>query len=105
MRSALRTLVRATVRAVPGRSMTTSLPLLSYFSSKNLHIGEEGGSSPKAAAWPKPKVHNSNITGSGSDPRSQLTTEQNKEVDDHNRHFTKERAREDKANDKGGPRH
>ncbi|KAK9443875.1 hypothetical protein VB005_02400 [Metarhizium brunneum] len=96
MRSPLSTLVRATVPAIPGHSMTTSLPLLSYFSSKNPLVGKEGRSSPKAAAKPKPKpkpkVYNSNITGSGSDPRSQLTTAQNQEVDEHNRHLTKEGA-------------
>jgi hypothetical protein len=87
--------------------MTTFLLLLSYFSSKNPPVGKERRSSPKAAAKPKPKpkVYNSNITGSGSDPRSQLTTAQNQEVDEHNRHFTKERAREDRINNKGGTCH
>jgi hypothetical protein len=44
MRSPLTTLVRATVPAIPGHSMTTFSPPLSYFG---------GGSSSKAAAWPK----------------------------------------------------
>ncbi|RFU77537.1 umta methyltransferase [Trichoderma arundinaceum] len=105
MRSPLSTLVRATVPAIPGHSMTTSSPIFSYFSSKDSPVGKEGRSSPKAAVKPKPQVYNSNITGSGSDPRSQLTTAQNQEVDEHNRHFTKERAREDGTNDKGGTRH
>ncbi|KAF5136470.1 hypothetical protein E5D57_000232 [Metarhizium anisopliae] len=84
--------------------MTTSLPVLSYFSGKNLPVGEEGGSSPTAADRPKPTVYNSNITGSGADHRSQLTAVRNKKVYDHNRHVAEERANEDSANDKGGPR-
>jgi hypothetical protein len=85
--------------------MTTSLPLLSYFTKKNPPVGKKDPSSPKEAAQPKPKVYSSDITGSGSDPRSQLTTAQNQEVDEHNRRFTKERAREDSTNDKGVTHH
>ncbi|PON27277.1 hypothetical protein TGAM01_v203658 [Trichoderma gamsii] len=43
--------------------------------------------------------------GSGSDPRFTAYTTQNQHVDEHNLHFTKERAREDGNTDKGGTRH
>lgn len=105
MRPALSTLLRTTVPALAGRSMTTSLSLLSRTSNKNLLVRKGGSSAPKVAAMPWPKVYNSDIRGSGSDPRSQLTATQNKEVDEHNRHFTKQRAREERANDKGGRRY
>ncbi|KAK9443868.1 hypothetical protein VB005_02393 [Metarhizium brunneum] len=106
MRSGLSTLVRHTLPTLHGRSMTTSISRLSRTSKKDLPVRDGESSSPKApAARPKPTVYNSNITGSGSDPRSQLTAEQNKEVDEHNRHFTKKHALEDRANDRGGPRH
>ncbi|KID83791.1 hypothetical protein MGU_08982 [Metarhizium guizhouense ARSEF 977] len=106
MRSGLRTLARHTLSTLHGRSMTTSIPRLSRTSKNNLPVRDGESSSPKApAARPKPTVYNSNITGSGSDPRRQLTGEQNKEVDEHNRHFTKKHALEDRANDRGGPRH
>lgn len=97
MRSTVSTVLRATAPTLPRRFITTSSSLLSS-SSSNLPTantntnptGDGGSSSPHARA--KPKVYNSNISGSGSDPASQLTVEQKKEVDEHNRHFAKKQS-------------
>ena len=80
------TILRATIAILPRRSMTTSLSPLFYSNSNNLQTGG-GGSCSSNTTFTKPKVFNSNITGSGSDPTSQLTFEQKKEVNEHNRHF------------------
>lgn len=90
MRSTVSTVLRATAPTLPRRFITTSSSLLSSSSSSNLPTGDGGSSSPHARA--KPKVYNSNISGSGSDPASQLTVEQKKEVDEHNRHFAKKQS-------------
>jgi hypothetical protein len=81
-------IIRATIPILPRRSITTSLSPLSYLSSNKLQT-DDGGSTSSNTAFTKPKVYNSNVTGSGSDPRSQLTIEQKKEVNEHNRHFAK----------------
>ncbi|EXU95308.1 hypothetical protein X797_011635 [Metarhizium robertsii] len=86
------TIFRATIIIIPRRFFTTSLSPLSYSTSNNIQTGD-GGSSSSDTAFTKPKVYNSNITGSGLDPRSQLTIEQQEEVNEHNRHFAKTHGR------------
>ncbi|GJN78716.1 hypothetical protein PLIIFM63780_002225 [Purpureocillium lilacinum] len=101
MRPTLSAILRATAPSLSCRSMTTS-SLLSFPSRGNLPTantninatGDGGSSSPNARV--KPKVYNSNIWGSGSDPGSQLTDEQKEEVDEHNRNFTKKQSPENK---------
>ncbi|KAK4071559.1 hypothetical protein Purlil1_13384 [Purpureocillium lilacinum] len=97
MRPTLSTVLRATGLSLPCRSITTS-SILSSPSSRNLPTantninatGDGVSSSPNARV--KPKVYNSNIWGSGSDPGSQLTKEQKGEVDEHNRYFAKKKS-------------
>ncbi|KJZ69677.1 hypothetical protein HIM_10924 [Hirsutella minnesotensis 3608] len=110
MRSTVST-IRAIHRTPSSRPITTYSFHLSSSSSKNTPTantnanptsddggfgtkGRTGGGQPLASSSPnapaKPKVYNSNISGSGSDPANQLTDEQKKEVDEHNRHFAQE---------------
>ena len=88
MRSSIRpTIIR--------RCITTYPTLLSSARIKNpptndTNINPTGNGcniSPNARA--KPKIYNSNVTGSGLNTTSQLTDEQQVEVDKHNSSFAK----------------
>ncbi|UNI16729.1 hypothetical protein JDV02_003140 [Purpureocillium takamizusanense] len=93
MRPTVSAVLRAIAPSLRSRSITTS-SILSSPSSKNAQTANttidsaNRGSSSIPRASVKPKVYNSNIWGSGSDPGSQLTKDQ-KEEDEHNRYFAK----------------
>ncbi|UNI14811.1 hypothetical protein JDV02_001405 [Purpureocillium takamizusanense] len=94
MPSTVSAALRAIAPSLRSRSITTS-SILSSPSSKNAQTANttidsaNRGSSSIPRASVKPKVYNSNIWGSGSDPGSQLTKDQKEEVDEHNRYFAK----------------
>lgn len=93
MRSIVGTVLRTVNPSQAARSITTSSQLLCPRNKKrptadsNTHATSDGDSSPHSACA-QPKVYNSDITGSGSDPAGQLTDEQKKEVTEHNRYFS-----------------
>ncbi|GJN67158.1 hypothetical protein PLICBS_001182 [Purpureocillium lilacinum] len=98
MRSTVSAVLRAIVPGLRCRSITTS-SLLSSPSSRNLSAANTNadandGSCSPGSARVKPKVYNSNIWGSGSDPGSQLTDDQKEEVKEHNRYFAKKQRSE-----------
>lgn len=94
MRSTVSAVLRAIAPGLRWRSITTS-SLLSSPSSRNSSAANTNadtandGSSPPPSARAKPKVYNSDIWGSGSDPGNQLTKDQKEEVKEHNRYFAK----------------
>jgi hypothetical protein len=96
LRCTMSAIYRSAARTLACRSIRWPLSL-SHSSRKrppltntntNANITSGGGNSALNSPA-KPMVYNSNIRGSGSDPRSQLTCEQKKEVDEHNRLFSK----------------
>ncbi|KAK4078068.1 hypothetical protein Purlil1_12089 [Purpureocillium lilacinum] len=107
MRSTFKTVTRATAHTFRSRYITTSSSLPSSPSASKssgnadeTSTGNGGRCSPETRS--KPKVYNSDITGSGSDPTGQLTNDQQKEVDEHNRYFVKKRTigKKEKVDDK-----
>jgi hypothetical protein len=66
--------------------------------------GKTGGDEPLDStsrnAPPKPKISNMSVPGSGQDPEAKnMTEEQKKEVEEHNREFDKKHDRGERAAD------
>ncbi|OAQ65563.1 hypothetical protein VFPBJ_11193 [Purpureocillium lilacinum] len=106
MRSTFTAFLRAIVPGLRCRSITSS-SLLSSPSSRNpstanTNADANDGSCSPGSARVKPKVYNSNIWGSSSDPGSQLTEDQKEEVMEYNRYFAKKHHSEikEKVDDK-----
>ncbi|OAQ62587.1 hypothetical protein VFPBJ_11389 [Purpureocillium lilacinum] len=107
MRSTVSPGLRAIAPCLRSCSITTS-SILPSPSSKSaptantaINSARDGSGSPPRTSV-KPKVYNSNIWGSGSDPGSQLTKDQKEEVDEHNRYFAKKQSsgNKEKVDDK-----